>query len=63
MTRHRNAVCTRASGASTYGEVSEFRNDGAVDEDLRADDGPDGSNLIKGMVLETALLQKVRRCI
>ena len=45
-----------------YGEVSEFRNDGAVHEDLRADDGPDGS-LIKGMVLETALLQKVRRCI
>ena len=45
-----------------YGEVSEFRNDGAVDEDLRADDGPDGNN-IKGMVLETALLQKVRRCI
>ena len=45
-----------------YGEVSEFRNDGAVHEDLRADDGPDGNN-IKGMVLETALLQKVRRCI
>ena len=46
-----------------YGEVSKFRNDGAVHEDLRADDGPDGNNLIEGMVLETALLQKVRRCI
>ena len=41
-----------------YGEVSEFRNDGAVDEDLLAEKGT-----IEGMVLETALLQKVRRCI
>jgi len=43
-----------------YGKVSEFRNDGAVDEELRADDGTDG---IKGMVLETALLQKVEKVL
>ena len=41
-----------------YGEVSEFRNDGEVVKELHADEGD-----IKGMVLETALLQKVRRCI
>ena len=41
-----------------YGEVSEFRNDGEVVKELHAEEGT-----IKGMVLETALLQKVRRCI
>ena len=46
-----------------YGRVSEFRNDLTVDgsgveADLLAEKGT-----IKDMVLETALLQKVRRCI
>ena len=37
-----------------YGTVTEFRNDGDVKTDLRADEGS-----IEGMMLETALLQKV----
>ena len=41
-----------------YGTVTEFRNDGDVKTDLRADEGS-----IEGMMLETALLQKVRCCM
>ena len=41
-----------------YGTVTEFRNDGDVKTELRADEGS-----IEGMMLETALLQKVRRCM
>ena len=42
-----------------YGTVTEFRNDGDVKTELRADEG----SSIEGMMLETALLQKVRRCM
>ena len=41
-----------------YGTVTEFRNDGDVPEALAAEEGS-----IEGMVLETALFQKVRRCM
>ena len=41
-----------------YGKVTEFRNDGDVRTELRADEGT-----IEGMVLERALLQKVRHWV
>jgi len=41
-----------------YGKVTEFRNDGDVRTELRADEGT-----IEGMVLERALLQKVQKVL
>ena len=46
---------TRPFTPTPDGKVTEFRSDGKVATDLRAEEGS-----IKGMVLETALLQKVR---